>query len=29
MALRNYLLISTAPFRTRNLFVDPDSLEVV
>ena len=30
MAIRNYLLISSpAPFRTRNLFVDPDSLEVV
>lgn len=29
-AIRNYLLISSpAPFRTRNLFIDADSLEVV
>jgi hypothetical protein len=29
-ALRNYLLISSpAPFRTRNLFIDEDSLHVV
>jgi hypothetical protein len=29
-AIRNYLLLSSpAPFRTRNLFIDADSLEVV
>jgi hypothetical protein len=29
-AIRNYLLMSSpAPFRTRNLFIDADSLEVV
>jgi hypothetical protein len=30
IALRNYLLISSpAPFRSRNLFIDEDSLQVV
>jgi hypothetical protein len=30
MAIRNYLLLSSsAPFRTRNLFIDEDSLSVV